>query len=116
MLTDRQLDYLQHSLGVDQYGRGQMYRNYFCAGEEDDPTCRELAELGLMRQVASTVIFPGFNYRVTEEGKRAVLAESPKPPKVSRSRQRYLRFLRADLGCTFKEWLLHEREWTRESA
>jgi len=41
-LSSKQLEILQHSLGVDQYGRGEMYRNHFCAGADDEPACREL--------------------------------------------------------------------------
>lgn len=44
-------------------------------------------------------------YRVTKEGLVAMRKESPKPPKVSKSRRRYLDFLHADLGCSFGEYL-----------
>lgn len=32
-LTSEQLHVLQHALGLDKYGQGEMYRNHFCAGE-----------------------------------------------------------------------------------
>lgn len=47
-LTARQLDVLRHSLGLDERGRGSMYRNHFVAGGEDETTCRELVSLALM--------------------------------------------------------------------
>ena len=47
-ITPAQLEILQHALGVDQYGRGEMYRNHFCAGGDDEATCRELVEMGYM--------------------------------------------------------------------
>ena len=110
-LTPNQLSILQHALGVDQYGRGQQYRDYYAAGPEDVPDCRVLIELGLMRQVATTEIFPDFNCRVTEKGKRSVVSLSPPPPKLTRSQQRYRRFLEADCGLTFGEWL--KLNWER---
>ena len=36
-MTKRQLEILQHSLGVDQYGRGPQFRNHYCAGSDDEP-------------------------------------------------------------------------------
>lgn len=103
--TPRQLEILQHALGVDQYGRGPMYRNHFCAGESDEPDCRELVALGLMKEHARTSWLPYFNCSVTEEGQRVVREESPKPPKLTRSQRRYQRFLDADTGHSFGDYL-----------
>ena len=108
-LTPQQLQILQHSLGVDQYGRGRQYRNHFCAGGADEITCRELVELGYMRQHRTTDLFPDYNCSVTEAGKVAMLAQSPKPPKLSRSQHRYRRFLHADTGESFGQWLKDEK-------
>lgn len=33
MITSRQLEILQHALGLDKYGRGEYTRNHFCAVE-----------------------------------------------------------------------------------
>lgn len=104
-ITDRQLEILQHSLGVDEYGQGAMYRNFFCAGGDDEPTCRELVDMGLMRQHKTTETYPYFNCSVTDEGKKAVREQSPKPPKLSRSQKRYREFLNVDSDITFGEWL-----------
>ncbi len=99
-MTAEQLQILQHSLGVDQYGRGEMYRNHFCAGGDD-----ELVALGYMQQHATTDWLPYYNVSVTDAGKQAMLNESPNRPKLTRSQQRYRDFLDADCGMSFFEWL-----------
>lgn len=111
-MSPQQLEILQHALGVDEYGRGKMYRNHFCAGGSDEKICRELVEMGYMRiwhgvdpDTGETPGFPYYNCSVTETGKAAVLAESPKPPNLSRSQLRYRRFLNADSDFSFREWL-----------
>jgi hypothetical protein len=106
-MTPRQLEILQHSLGVDKYGQGEIYRNHFCAGGKDEETCRELVALGFMWEWHKSYqeMFPYYNCSVTEAGKAAMLAESPKPPKLSRSQKRYREFLNADLGISFREYL-----------
>ena len=104
-MTSKQLEILQHSLGLDQYGQGNMYRNHFCAGEDDEAVCHELVALGYMQQHPATKWLPYFNCSVTEEGKQAVRRESPKPPKLTRSQKRYQEFLDADSGMKFGEWI-----------
>jgi hypothetical protein len=104
-MTQSQLEILQHSLGVDKYGQGEMYRNHFCAGGSDESVCRELVTLGYMKQHKTTEAYPYFNCSVTDEGKAAMIRESPKPPKLSRSQKRYREFLRADCDMKFGEWL-----------
>ena len=97
-LTQIQLKVLQHALGVDQYGQGEMYRDHFCAGDDDEATCRELVAAGLMRLWPHANPFTGecngypyYNCSVTEEGKRAVREQSPSPPKLTRSQQEWLK-------------------------
>lgn len=104
-MTSKQLEILQHALGLDKYGQGEMCRNHFCAGVRDEDVCRSLIEFGYMKQHPTTELFPYFNCSVTEAGKAAVLRESPKPPKLSRSQRRYREYLRADSGLSFREWL-----------
>ena len=106
-LTAPQLQILQHSLGVDEHGQGRMYRNHFCAGGNDETICRELVEMGYMRQHRTTEMLPYFNCSVTDAGKAAMLRESPAPPKLSRSQQRYRKFLDQDSDLSFREWLRH---------
>ena len=103
-MTPRQLEILQHSLGVDQYGQGEMYRNHFCAGGDDEAICRELVAMGYMETFERPYL-PYYNCTVTAAGRAAMLAESPKPPKLSRSQHRYRDFLKADLGISFREYL-----------
>lgn len=97
MLTPRQLEILQHALGLDEYGRfprnwTDYTRNHFAAGAGDEPSCRELISLGYMKEHARTGTFPYFNC-------------SPKPPKLTRSQRRYRDFLDADSGLSFGEWM-----------
>ncbi len=103
-LTRSQLEILQHALGVDEYGRGAMYRNHFCAGGGDEEICRELVALGFMSTFTRSYL-PYYNCTVTEAGKTAMREQSPNPPKLTRSQRRYRAFLSADTGCSFGEWL-----------
>ncbi len=112
-MTASQLQILQHSLGVDQFGRGRPNRNHFCAGADDESDCRALVALGYMRQHQTTEVFPYYNCSVTGVGEKAMRAESPAPPKLTRSQQRYRRYLAADTGYSFREWL---RDSERQSA
>lgn len=98
------LHILQHSLGVDQYGHGTQYRNCYFS----DPTSDliELCDLGFMADLGSQSLAGGMHcYYVTSEGKKAMRENSPIPPQLSRSQQRYRQFLREDSGMTFGEWL-----------
>jgi len=116
-ITKQQLEILQHSLGLDKFGRCHYYRdgrelygfmpnrNHYCAGGSDEDVCRELVALGLMKQHLTTEVFNYYNCSVTDDGKRMVREQSPEPPKVTRSKARYDRFLRADSGLSFGEWM-----------
>lgn len=114
------LHIIQHALGRDQYGRqtkndGEDYRNHFVAGADDLPTCHEAVALGLMVEHPSNQITGGDPwFHVTDAGKAYIVEHSPKPPKVSRAKRRYLRWLDvADAyGISFGEWL--ERGLYRE--
>ena len=109
-MTQRQLEILQHALGVDQYGRTPKgytpyTRNHFCAGESDEPDCRVLIEFGFMDEHLRTAWLPYLNCSVTKEGIKAMHNSSPNPPQLSRSKQRYQRYLDNDSGLSFGEWL-----------
>lgn len=108
-MTARQLEILQHALGVDKYGQGEQYRNHFCAGADDEGTCRELVAMGYMETFTSPHL-PYYNCVVTDAGKRAMAEESPKPPILTRSQRRYREFLKADTGYSFMEWLRCQKE------
>lgn len=111
-VSKRQLEIMQHALGLDQYGQGAMYRNHFCAGGDTETVCRELVAMGLMKQHATTDLFPDFNCSVTEAGIAAVREHSPKPPKKTRSQLRYERFMSWNdaFGGTFREFLEYEKQ------
>lgn len=112
MVSPKQLEILQHALGVDKHGQGRMYRNHFCAGGSDEPICIELVSMGLMKQHLTTTWLPYFNCSVTDKGRQVVRDESPAPPKLTRSQIRYRRFLDAGSGLKFGEWLKQQRgEW-----
>lgn len=107
-LTPEQLHILQHSLGVDRYGRGDQYRNHFCTGPEskDFDLCNELVALELMRDGGPRKVMGGMHvFTVTPAGIDAVAFQSPEPPKLTRSQKRYREYLAADCGFSFAEWL-----------
>lgn len=112
-LTAKQLEILQHALGIDKYGQVPVNRNHFCAGESDEATCRSLVEMGYMYVFRPNESpYPYYNCSVTKSGVEAVQRESTTPPKLTRSQQRYREFLHADTGRGFGEWL---KDNTKES-
>lgn len=104
-LTKEQLHILQHSLGVDEYGRGGQYRNHYVS--DPRPELEELVAFGLMvDRDASALCGEGMHsYHVTPEGKLRMRELSPVPPRLTRSQRRYREFLAADLGMKFGEYL-----------
>lgn len=90
-VNPRLLEILQHSLGVDRYGRGEFYRNHFVAGGQDEPLCEELVAMRFMRKHSrrggdGDELTGGMPcYIVTDAGKGAMLRHSPKPPKSKRT-------------------------------
>lgn len=85
------LDILQHALGVDEFGQGEVYRNHFVAGpgHTDYADCLGAADLGLMRHYERKHVVGGHVFRVTEAGRHYVREHSPQPPKLTRSQRRY---------------------------
>lgn len=110
LLTPELLHILQHSLGVDEHGFGDQYRNYFCAGGGDVDKCRELVAMGYMQQFGSSNVFPDSNFAVTTAGKLAMAEQSPKPPKLTRSQQRWQEYAKvADCFDDFAHWLKYTK-------
>jgi hypothetical protein len=110
-LTKQQLQILQHSLGCDQYGLGEKDRNHFVTDEScrDGQVCLSLVAMGLMCNDGPRSLCGGMSvFHVTAEGKTVMRSQSPEPPppeKLSRGKQKYLEFLRADCGLTFREYM-----------
>ena len=106
------LKVLQHSLGVDEYGNGPQYRNHYCAGHghHSFDVCRELVADGFMREHPASDLSGGDAvFTVTRAGREWMSANSPTPPKLTRSQRRYQAWLDED-GCVpFGEWLRYGR-------
>ena len=118
-MDSKQLHILQHSLGLDQYGRGSTYRSHFVTGEgsDDHAECMALVEAGYMGVRKNHPLAGGDDgFWVTEAGKLAAVANSPAPPKVSRSKQRYLDYLAYDSSMTFIEYLRYRDQRDRRAA
>lgn len=132
--TPSQLEILQHALGLDQFGQPpkgrkpcddddfpNCYRNRFVTDPEspNGQECEALIRLGWMAKPSRQPNFIGgmTNYFVTQAGFDLVKSASPQPPKLSRSKQRYLEFLDvADLFKDFRAYLRYlERERKRAS-
>jgi hypothetical protein len=114
-MTKEQLHILQHALGVNEFGLGARYRNHYVGGADD---CRPLVDIGYMIECKPRSISGGdVWFIVTEEGIKAMLDESPKPPKLTQSQKRYREFLNASeaFNCTFREWLkMRKEDWYKE--
>jgi hypothetical protein len=107
-LSSQQLHVLQHSLGVDEYGDGNQYRNRFVTdpGCPDGKLCCELVEMKMMKDHGPQTLAGGMHcYTVTPLGIDAMVLQSPVRPKLTRSKQRYRDYLSADSSLTFAEWI-----------
>jgi hypothetical protein len=116
------LSVLQHALGRDEFGQRKKhltedYRNHYVAGEGHHSyhLCREAVELGFMEAHKATDVSGGDKwFHVTDSGVKHVDENSPKPPKLSRGKRRYLRFLEVsdlDPDMTFGGFLKREKEF-----
>lgn len=117
MSMNGRLHVLQHSLGLNQYGKGRPYRNHFVTGPQttDWPHCIALVADGLMEQHAPGAMTGGSPwFSVTEAGREYVAKNSPPEPakpKLTRSQRRYERFL--EYGDGFESFLSYCR-WDAE--
>ena len=81
------LKILQHTLGVDEFGRGTQYRNHFVtgAGSIDHPICMEAVELGLMKRQEGHPLSRGDDvFSATAAGKEWMADNSPVPQRDRR--------------------------------
>ncbi len=111
MLTDRQIDLMQHALGVSE--ENGAYRNYFAAGAADAPDWDCLVAGGFARfNGAKPQIYGDLRfYSVTVHGRRIVNERlAAKLRKLTPGQRRYRQFLRADSGLSFGEWLKARRQ------
>lgn len=118
-MDGKHLHILQHSLGLDQYGRGTFYRNHFVTGEgsKDHADCMALVGVGFMTVRSGNVLSAGDDvFRVTDAGKAAVAEHSSAPPKLTRSQQNYLDFLSYDGSLTFIEYLKMKSHFRAQEA
>lgn len=108
-MKPRHLEILQHARGYDRYGHGSGYRNHFVTGpgSDDFADCNELVQLGFMHDYGAKKICGGDHcFVVTADGEVAIRQHSPKPPKLSRDRKRYLHYLAVgDCFDGFKDYL-----------
>lgn len=107
-----ELQIIRHSLGLDDCGSGRAYRNHFCTGPESDDfkTCEALvAEEMMSRRGPSDLSGGDFTYHVTKKGRDFEEANRPLVKKLTRSQERYRRFLNADTGWSFREFLKHDQ-------
>ena len=123
-LSARQLEVMQHALGLDQHGQPPegyrgcsdddfpgCYRNRYVTHSDspDGMECEAMVALGLMAKPRQ----PGFigdmtNYFVTRSGYEAVKKCSPLPPKLSKAKQRWRDYLATDgVFPNFRAYLHH---------
>ena len=110
MITSEQLRILQHSLGVDGHGQGEMYRNHYVVGPGSDGfgDCRRLTEAGLMQDHGPQALAGSMHcFTVTDAGAEHVRQHSPPPPRLTRSQKRYRYWRRVGdaIGMTYGQFI-----------
>lgn len=122
-MTPEHLHILQHALGVNEYGQSShrpnsddfhgCYRNRFITSPDcpDGLQCQALVSQGLMQDHGSQSLAGGMHcYTVTDAGYLAMKDASPKPPKISRSKQRFQRYRESDrFFDSFRHFLAYEK-------
>ena len=111
LLNAEELHILQHSLGLDRFGRGQSYRNRFVTdpANPDGQKIQRLISLGYMADRGAQTLAGGMHcYMVTTAGVEAVALQSPKPPKLTASQRRWQRYREADFFENFRQFLAWE--------
>lgn len=109
---EKKLHILQHSLGLDEFGQGQQYRNHFVTGEgsKDFAACKEMVADGFMTERADPFGGGDIVFNVTTKGIDYVKINSPTHPKLTRGQKRYQDWLNEDGNMKFGEWLRLERQ------
>lgn len=99
---------LCHALGLDRCGRGHSDRNHFVTGEgsTDHSLCMQATEHGLMTRRDGSFLTGGDDlFTVTDAGRVFVRENKPEVPQATRAQRRYQRYLEADSGLSFGDWL-----------
>lgn len=105
-VSPEQLGLLHHTLGLSQHQCSE-YRNYFLAGagHHDQANLLALVDAGLMsRSPAPSWTCGDDLFRVTDIGRSYAIANLPPMPTPVKY-SKYQEYLRADIGCSFAEWL-----------
>ncbi|EHD21278.1 MULTISPECIES: hypothetical protein [Brenneria] len=105
MITPRQIEIMQHALGINE-SRREPYRNYYVAGplHYANSDLETLVSLGMMTKSPAPKFCPSGDvvYSCTDTGRDTALSALPPPPKPTR----YSEYLDADSCMSFSEWLL----------
>lgn len=105
MITPRQIEIMQHTLGINE-SRREPYRNYYAAGplHYANSDLETLVSLGMMTKSPAPKFCPSGDvvYSCTDTGRDTALSALPPPPKPTR----YSEYLDADSCQDFSEWLL----------
>lgn len=105
-VSSEQLGILQHALGLNVYGQGEIYRKHFCAGGRDIEICDSLVGIGAMvRKDPSALTGGDTMFLVTARGIAIARMKSEKPPKLTKSQRRYKAYLRSETDERFIDWL-----------
>ena len=107
-MSPQLLHILQHSLGVDQHGRGSHYRNHFATGPTgpDFDLCNQIVAMGFMRDHGPRELTGSMHtFTVTGNGIDAVAVQSPPAPKLTRAQSRYRAWLNEDSGKSFSQYI-----------
>ncbi|MCK9154484.1 MAG: hypothetical protein M0P12_00070 [Paludibacteraceae bacterium] len=106
MTTENELKILRHSLGTDWEGNLTWHRNFYDPAGEDISICESLLAKGYMTKEKTPTAFIGNNlFYVTEKGKQFVRENEPVKKVLTRSQERYRKFIRENSCLDFGEWL-----------
>ena len=109
VMSKSMFDVCSHALGMHVVQRRIVtYRNYFVTGPgcDDFGTCSACVESGFMEDHGPQPMMRGDHlFTVTTLGASTAREMHPPIPKLSRSQARYQRWLNADCGLTFAEWI-----------
>ncbi|MEF9677758.1 hypothetical protein ABRQ00_11255 [Pectobacterium aroidearum] len=105
MITQRQIEILQHTLGVNE-SRREPYRNYYVAGPQHyaNSDLETLISAGMMTKSPAPKFCRDGDivYSCTDVGRDTAISALPSPPKPTR----YSEYMDADSCMSFSEWLL----------